>query len=50
MVAQPLRELPTLIILFFAQTAKIRMVHFSQLWQFVQWLCDQWQIVAVLKI
>jgi hypothetical protein len=47
MDTQPLRELPTLITLFFAQTATKPVVRFPWLWQFMQWLCDHWHVAAV---
>jgi hypothetical protein len=46
MVAQPLYELPTLIM-FFCGNCQKSVVHFPWLWQFRQWLCDHWHIEVV---
>jgi hypothetical protein len=48
MVTQPLHKLPTFAI-FFCATCQNSVVHFSQLWQFAQWLCDHWHIAAVTE-
>jgi hypothetical protein len=46
MVVQPMRELPTLTILFFCVYCQ-NVVNFLRLWLYVQLLCDHWQITAV---
>jgi hypothetical protein len=47
MVAQLLRELPTLGILCLLRDCHKFDVHFPRLWQIVQWKCSHWHVAAV---
>jgi hypothetical protein len=45
---QPLHELPTLVILFFGELAKV-CCPFLWLWQCTHWLCHHWHIASVTE-